>query len=122
MEYNSKYKRMTTDELTLLERDISLKANKKAKERIALSREIQLLRLKAQRIRQVLSQRKKSQYNGEYFIKSNFRQKYGKPYIEFTAEERKEYQDNYYKEHKEEISKRRKRVRNEQNTGKIDIY
>lgn len=68
-----------------------------------LSREIVLLRINAKRIRGIIFERKKSPYNGEYFLKGEFRKKYGKRYSEMTSEERQAYSRDYWEKNKERL-------------------
>lgn len=105
--YNSKYNRMTTQELIDLEEQLQQQAKEKAEKRKKLSTQITELRVKARRIRCTLKGREKSEYDGKYYTNSEFRQKYGKTYRELTTEERSKYQREYWQQHKKELKAKR---------------
>lgn len=105
--YNSKYNRMTTQELIDLEQQLQQQAKEKAEKRKKLSTQITELRVKARRIRCTLKGREKSEYGGKYYTNSEFRQKYGKTYRELTTEERSKYQREYWQQHKKELKAKR---------------
>ena len=96
-----KFNGMTTEVLIDIKEQIkSLRETKK--DEIAYIRQEMLdLRNQLLRIDKILAQRKKSPYNGEYYVKSKFRLKYGVPFRELSREEQLAYHreryEKYYK-------------------------
>ena len=105
---SSKYRKMTTDEIEELERKLSHEADMMCEERKELSKEISSYRYKCAYLRGIVARRRKSPYNGEYYIKSDFRKKYGKPFSEMNAHERRKYMLDYYNDNREILLEKKK--------------
>lgn len=105
---SSKYRRMTTQQLIEIENKLSQEADMLCEERREISREISAYRYKCSYLRNLISQRGQSPYNGEYYIKSEFRKKHGKPFSEFTEEEKHQYQAEYWEKNRDELLAKRR--------------
>lgn len=105
---SSKYRRMTTQQLIELEEKLSQEADMLCEERREISREISTYRYKCSYLRNLIIQREQSPYNGEYYIKSKFRQKYGKPFSEMTPQEKRKYMVDYYNDNREILLEKKK--------------
>lgn len=109
---NGKYIQLTTENLYEIERSFREEAEKLSEQRKMLSAEISSYRYKAQHIRNLIQRRSKSKYGGEFYVKSEFRKKYGKPFSEFTDEEKRQYQAEYWTKNRDELlAKRRMRYK-----------
>ena len=99
---NEYYCNLETNELREVLAEKTLQMTELKKKRQALTKEIGALNQKRRQIKQTLYNREKSQYNGEHWIKSEFRQKYNKPFSKLTEEEKREYYKEYYQKQSKE--------------------
>ena len=94
-----KFRLMTTEEIKNTKTQIEEDLNKKMDELHKLKDEIAFLRRQRTRATDYLFTRARSPYNGEFYINSKTRKKYGKPVSQMTLEEKRQYNREYYKTH-----------------------
>lgn len=119
--YNSKYNKMTTIELEQVIENIEKLLKPLIEQKNELLQTINVNKSLLRYLKNKMYNRKHSKYNGEYYINSDFRKQYEKPFRELPAKKKKEYMARYFKENKEEIDKRRKRRKNKDGNDRKTI-
>lgn len=88
---NIKYLNMTNDSLNEELQGLIVEREFLRQQRRDITENVKLLTSKILYIEDLLTRRSKSKYNGEFYVKSPSRIKYGKTIRELDVEERREY-------------------------------
>lgn len=96
---NYKFNYMTTDALKEAKTQIESVLAEKRNELHYLKEEIAELTKQKRRASRILYARETSPYSGEYYICSEFRLQYKKPYRELSPEEKQQYNHDYWEKY-----------------------
>ena len=108
-----KFGKMTTEELTDAKEQIREAIDEKLDEKRYISERITALRKQYERACNILQSRKASPYNGEYYIKSDFRLRYEKPFRELSPAEKRKYHHEYWERCQKQKRKLKKKINNQ---------
>lgn len=100
MRKNNSYQNLSDEEISLQIAELDENLLKLKEERKVISKNISEQFYKKRYLVNLLNFRKSSPYDGQYHVKTEFRQKYGKPYSQLNHEEKLQYSREYFKTYK----------------------
>lgn len=106
------FHKMTTEALIEAKKQIKQAISDKLDEKRYVEEELKELRKQNKRAENILIARKRSPYNGEHHVLSEFRLRYKKPFSELSVEEKRTYHHEYWERYGKEKRKAKKEKTN----------